>query len=173
MPVFFIYSCSCGQFSFVEGGDCWVDEGGHFGHALHPGYEPIGKPVGKWTRAFYDATICSGCGVQFTLVTGIHDWPLIPVQRPENEKRPIRLLKEDDITYFHDEQQDYYYHVYSIPCPDCGNALRGGSDILLHAWQRETVKRHGLPALPLDSTDAFTCPRCKAGEWAITSWFVA
>ncbi|MEX2681644.1 MAG: hypothetical protein Q6373_008590 [Candidatus Sigynarchaeota archaeon] len=158
--------------------DCWVDEHGHFGLAMHPNREPIGTPSGRYDYFFSKRVLCANCGAEFHAVLkeaiervfgpGFTMQHVNPA--PPTWKEWLAILVEFK------EMQDPFdpnHHVSYMDerCPRCGGKLFTSDELLTRVKGREHIRSFNYPPVS-ESDDVPTCPMCKASPLEYKSSFI-
>ncbi|MBN2151939.1 MAG: hypothetical protein JW839_10860 [Candidatus Lokiarchaeota archaeon] len=175
----FEFECPSCLFGVVLGDeDCWVDEHGGFGLAIHPGREPIGSPGGRYDYFHCTAVLCLDCGAEFHAVNveaieRVYG-PGFTVQRvnpaPPTWKEWLAVAAE-----FHHIQDPFqpkgHISCVGTRCPRCGGRLFTKDELLLRANGRERMESRGYPPIA-GSDDVAICPRCKASPLEYRAYFM-
>ena len=147
----------------VKSGNAWVDQRGNFGYSMHPGNEPIGIPQGEWHDMIYDSVLCLHCVKEFFLLIRESNWPIIRFQKPQGSQDMVYIIPGKEISSSDPKNLNGSNSSHETRCPDCGNILWGGFDLMKRCRGRERSNRYKLNPIPPEYPGEL-CPKCKEVE---------
>jgi len=158
--------------------DCWIDEHGHFGLAMHPGREPIGTPSGRYDYFFCSSVLCLDCTAEFHAVSkpaiDYKYGPHFTVQQvnpaPPTWKEWLAIVTDIQ------EIQDPFDPANKISCVNalctrCGGKLFTKDELLVRVKGRDRLSCRHYPPVS-ESEDVAACPKCKAAPLEYKTYFM-